>query len=424
MVSNSLKHNLWETVYLNEVCDVNPIYRIKEGELCSFIDMASLSEGSPKPRNIDIREYEKRSGSKFKNGDVLFARITPCTENGKTALVQGLTTEHGFGSTEFIVLSPKGKLDSKFLYYLVKDGKIRNRAIARMVGSTGRQRVPNEFFRDELEITLPPLKEQRKIAAILTSVDDAIEKTEAVINQTEVVKKGLMQRLLTKGIGHTKFKKVEIGEIPDDWSIGTLKEFCEHITKGATPTTYGFNWTETGIRFLRSECVKESGLTFEGANYISEEAHESMKRSVIRGGDLLVSITGNIGRGCIYPERYPEANINQHIARVRVIKSDLLNPNFLLYYINSEPVRRHFYLIKTGQAYPQISLKQVQDLKIPLPTIDEQNKIASILGAFDLRIQTELKTVEQLRQLKNSLMQDLLTGKVRVTVDEASEVSV
>jgi type I restriction enzyme S subunit len=288
------------------------------------------------------------------------------------------------------------------------------------------QAVPiiNKTQFSEFTIPSPPLSEQRKIAAILTSVDNAIEKTEAIIKQTEVVKQGLMQRLLTKGIGHTKFKQTEIGEIPNNWSICTLKDFCEHITKGATPTTYGFNWTETGIRFLRSECVKESGLTFEGANYISDEAHEAMKRSVIRGGDLLVSITGNIGRGCIYPESYPEANINQHIARVRVVKSELLNPNFLMYYINSEPVRRHFYLIKTGQAYPQISLKQVQDLKIPLPSIEEQKKIASILGAFDLKIQTELKTVELLIQLKNSLMQDLLTGKVRVNVNESSKVSV
>ncbi|WP_169787900.1 restriction endonuclease subunit S [Alicyclobacillus ferrooxydans] len=219
-----------------------------------------------------------------------------------------------------------------------------------------------------------------------------------------------------------QIKKTEIGELPIEWKVETLKNFCDHITKGATPTTYGFDWTDSGIRFLRSECVKESGLTFEGANFISNNAHQAMNRSVIKGGDLLVSITGNIGRACVYPQGYPEGNINQHIARVRVVKNDVLNPLFLLYYINSEKVRNHFYFVKTGLAYPQISLKQVQELQVPIPPKVEQDKIAAILTSVDDAINATQRIIDQTEVVKRGLMQQLLTKGIGHTKFKQTEI--
>ena len=93
-----------------------------------------------------------------------------------------------------------------------------------------------------------------------------------------------MQQLLSKGIRHNNFKDTEIGNIPCEWNLGTLKNYSEHITKGATPTTYGFDWVEEGVLFLRNECVKETGLSLKGSSFISEEAHIAMKRSIIKLG--------------------------------------------------------------------------------------------------------------------------------------------
>ncbi len=131
--------------------------------------MGAVNENSPHISYFGKREAGQGGGSRFKENDVLFARITPCTENGKTALVPKLESEVGLGSTEFIVLSPlKQILDPKFLYYFVKSDRVRNYAISRMTGTTGRQRVPKEVFEQELMIALPPIDEQKKIGEIYT----------------------------------------------------------------------------------------------------------------------------------------------------------------------------------------------------------------------------------------------------------------
>lgn len=188
----------WEVKRLVDVVVVNPNYKLLRGKIYDFVEMASLPTEGKYINKIKEREYGVNSGSKFKNGDTLFARITPCTENGKTALVSGLSTENGLGSTEFIVLSPKEKIvNNEYLFYWCKSEYVRNYAIDRMIGTTGRQRVPNEVFKEELGFQLPPLPEQQQIADILTSVDNKIETLTKRKQKLEEIKKGLMQDLLT-----------------------------------------------------------------------------------------------------------------------------------------------------------------------------------------------------------------------------------
>ncbi|WP_461200789.1 restriction endonuclease subunit S [Anoxybacillus sp. TBDG-1] len=188
----------WEVKQLAEVCVVNPTYRIGKGTICSYVEMGAVNENSPHISYFGKREAGQGGGSRFKENDVLFARITPCTENGKTALVPKLESEVGLGSTEFIVLSPlKQILDPKFLYYFVKSDRVRNYAISRMTGTTGRQRVPKEVFEQELMIALPPIDEQKKIGEILYNYDKKIDHEKRWKNQLQTIKKALMQVLLT-----------------------------------------------------------------------------------------------------------------------------------------------------------------------------------------------------------------------------------
>jgi len=187
----------WRFDAFGNAVEVNPRRKLVQGKEYSFIPMEALSTDSPNVTFIQRRVWDRSSGSKFQNGDVLLARITPSAENGKTALVN-LPDALGFGSTEFIVLSPKkgGIEDSQFLYYLVKFERIRNQAIQRMTGSTGRQRIPPEAL-DDILCPVPPVAEQRRIASILSTVDDAIQKIDEKKRSLERLKKGLMQVLLT-----------------------------------------------------------------------------------------------------------------------------------------------------------------------------------------------------------------------------------
>lgn len=265
----------------------------------------------------------------------------------------------------------------------------------------------------KFKIPLPPLEEQKKIAKILSTTDEKIAFVTKSIEETETLKKGLMQKLLTEGVGHTEFKDSEIGRIPVEWEVSTLQEVSDFITKGATPTTYGFKWEESGIPFLRSECVTSKGLNLKGAMFISSEANEYMNRSEIKSGDLLMTITGNVGKVIVLEDSFLSGNINQHIARIRV-SSKNVDKLFIYHFLSQDKYRMNYYKITTGQAYPQISLKQVRESKFPLPSLEEQQQISKILSTTDEKLEKLREKKESFEELKKGLMQKLLTGEIRV----------
>ncbi|WP_342535207.1 restriction endonuclease subunit S [Lysinibacillus sp. FSL K6-1151] len=203
------------------------------------------------------------------------------------------------------------------------------------------------------------------------------------------------------------------GKIPSDWDIVKLREISSLITKGATPTTYGFEWQESGIPFFKSDCIKDGRFVYGAFKYIDSKAHEQMNRSKTQRGDLLISITGDVGKVAVVPKNIEEANINQHIAKIRINKSGVEN-NFVYHWLNQSKIRSYYNVIKTGLAYPQISLEQVRDTEIPLPNIHEQSKITSILSTWDKAIDLKEKLIGQKKEKKKELMQKLLTGKVRI----------
>jgi len=208
------------------------------------------------------------------------------------------------------------------------------------------------------------------------------------------------------------YKRTEVGVIPVDWKTIELEKVSDFITKGSTPTTYGFKWETEGVLFLRSECVSESGLDLEQSMFISRDAHALLRRSEVHDGDILVTITGNVGR-VVYLSGIGAANINQHIARIRVT-SPSADTKYVFHYLSQESVRRYFSKITTGQAYPQISLEQVRETEIPIPPLDEQHAIATALSDVDALITALDKLIAKKRAIKTAAMQQLLTGKTRL----------
>ena len=147
--------------------------------------------------------------------------------------------------------------------------------------------------------------------------------------------------------------------------------------------------------------------------FISEEANDALERSKITGGDILMTITGNVGRVCIYPLKYKTGNINQHIARIRITDMSI-SSQFVFQYLSQSSIITEYNKIVTGQAYPQLSLKQVRETHIPVPSLQEQQKIASILSSVDEKLEVLQDKKAEFQELKKGLMQQLLTGKIRV----------
>jgi type I restriction enzyme S subunit len=170
-----MSFDTWQKLKLSDFLEINPKRLVSKDSLISFIDMAALPINGRDILKCNIAEKKfNGGGAKFRNGDTLLARITPCLENGKTAFVNCLSNDDvAFGSTEFIVLAPKNKSDSLFVYYLVRSDNFRSYIIPRMEGTSGRQRVPNNAV-GEYECFFPPLNERVEIASILSSLDNRI----------------------------------------------------------------------------------------------------------------------------------------------------------------------------------------------------------------------------------------------------------
>ncbi|AZT09335.1 restriction endonuclease subunit S [Salmonella enterica] len=207
-------------------------------------------------------------------------------------------------------------------------------------------------------------------------------------------------------------------KIPNGWYLVTLDKISNVITKGATPTTYGFDWTDenSGIPFLRSECVTSNGFNDKGMSFISLEAHNAMERSKIVPGDILMTITGNIGRIAVLPDRISEANINQHIACISI--RDEYCSEYVFQSLHLEYYSRYYERILTGQAYPQISLKQVRETPILMPPHEEQKEISKILSCMDEKIKLIEQKIIETEKLKNGMMQKLFSEGYGVIDDK------
>ena len=295
------------------------------------------------------------------------------------------------------------KADSRYLIQLSNTRWYRQLMNSIMVGST-QVHITNSGFR-QARVPIPPLPEQRAIAAALSDVDALLTKLDQLLSKKHDLKQAAMQRLLT---GRTR-----LPGFSGEWITRRVADFSAFVTKGATPTTYGFKWQENGVVFLRSECVAANGLDLGQSMFISQEAHSVLIRGEVRSGDILITITGNVGRVVLLADEFDFANINQHIARIRV-RDPEVSAGFVFHWLSQRGIREHFLSITTGQAYPQISLKQVRETIIPIPSLQEQAAIATALSDMDAELVALESRRDKTRALKQGMMQELLTGRIRL----------
>ena len=255
-----------------------------------------------------------------------------------------------------------------------------------------------------IELPLPLLSEQKKIAEILTTMDEAIEKTSQIIEKTKEAKKGLMQRLFTRGIGHKKFKKTEIGEIPVEWEVGEISNYGEILT-GNTPPTNVPQYYGNEYPFVSPFDLGNKRIIRKTEKYLSKEGF-AVARALPANSVLVVCIGSTIGKTGIAGT---ELATNQQINSIICKNSDY---NFVYYYATF--INQEFKQLAGTQAVPILNKGNFSKVKVAIPPLSEQNEIGGILSAIDDKIEKELDHKAQLESLKKGLMQVLLTGKIRV----------
>ncbi len=258
-----------------------------------------------------------------------------------------------------------------------------------------------------LRVTLPPLPEQQKIATILSSVDNVIEKTRAQIDKLKDLKTGMMQELLTKGIGHTEFKDSPVGRIPASWEVKTLGEVCSFTQGVQIPSSEMTREFKNG--YIRYMYIRD----FSSDDYLWYVKNEHFSK-IITADDLAMANTGHTS-GTVYKGKY--GVLSNNAFKISFDKK-ILNTEFVYYFLQSE-----FFLNKIQQLFntagqPHVGHGNIAKMPTPIPSIDEQYKIAeSINKIVNARSKLEAK-LDHLNALKKALMQDLLTGKVRVNLTD------
>lgn len=263
-----------------------------------------------------------------------------------------------------------------------------------------------------LKLPCPPFPEQKKIAEVLSTVDQAIEKVGEAIEKTQRLKKGLMQELLTKGIGHKEFKITKMGKMPREWTMAVLSNIAKVRYGLGQPPNVDIN----GTPMIRATNIKNGRIYREGLIYINPKDVPAERNAYLHEGDIIVvrsgAYTGDIG---LITKEWEGA-----VAGYDLILSPQgsVNSEFLAYYLLSPVIQRRYFLgLKVRSAQPHLNSSQVEKAPISLPPLSEQEEIAEILSSADKRIELLRKRKEGLEKLKKGLMEDLLMGRKRVKLE-------
>lgn len=308
------------------------------------------------------------------------------------------------------IIKPIQSVDDRFFFYLVLDA-------ANKIGNYGYDRHFKHLR--EFRCIFPiDKKEQTQIAEVLSTIDRAIAQTEAIIAKQQRIKMGLMQDLLTKGIDENgnirteathKFKDSAIGRIPVEWDI---KEF-ENIAPPSYPICYGIvqtgEYDDLGVPVAGIYTLNSN---FEEWYKSSKKIEKNYSRSRIKSGDILISVKGSIGIVGVVPEG-KKGNISRDIARIKVIES--IEPHFVRFLMISPSFQKYIGNVVVGTTRSEISIKILRKMCVIIPQVLEQQTITAVLQKSEDILVVENKKLEKLCNKKNGLMQDLLTGKVRVT---------
>jgi len=361
---------------------------------------------------ISKKKYKELEGFTVKPNDVLLTmmgtlgRIAIIPEDIGTAIISSHLLK--------ITLDSK-KCIPEFLYYFLLSNFVLRQLLRESRGIV--MEGLNTQIIKSLLINQPSIPEQQKIASILSNVDDSIQKTTEQIEKTKQLKTGFMQKLLTKGIGHTKFKETIFGprflriQIPKDWDCDLLENHSDVHVGHVGPTSEYY--CDDGVVFLRTQNVRENMPDLADVLHITRQFHLEHKKSQLLPKDILVSRVGNSGIACVIPNDFPEANC----ANVLILrKKESLDAKFFCYFLNSHIAQLEITSREAGGVQLVLNAKTLEKLSIPILPLKEQQKIASILSNVDSQTESLQSKKSQLQKTKRGLMQKLLTGQIRVRV--------
>ena len=412
--------NGWQRVRLGDVAVINPKkprLEIDADAPVTFVPMIAVGEDFSGIKDTLIRTFSEVSKgyTYFEEHDLLFSKITPCLQNGKHATARNLINGFGFGSTEFHVVRAADPVNPRFLFRTLTKPEIIKECADSFTGTAGQQRVQPDTLR-ALPILLPPLPEQRAIAAVLDSIDDVIEGAEAVSAATKGLRDALLHDLLTRGLPgqHTEFRNVPgLGTIPADWDVVRLGDVIAKFEYG---TSVKCSSEPVGMPILRIPNIASGDLSLTDLKYADLGPKESASVQLDAGDILLIRTNGNpdICGQCWVSEGL-EGNwgFASYLVRGRTDISRM-NPWFAAHFLRSDVGRRLLKgNIRTSAGNYNLSVASLGSMLLPCPPLNEQDSIVGTIRGLTRSIELAGQETTGLRLLKDSTAAALLTGNLR-----------
>jgi type I restriction enzyme S subunit len=418
----------WQVKRLRNVAMLNPskseVAHLPRDTEVSFLPMEAV--GDDGTLNLDrtrpIGDVE--SGyTYFREGDVTIAKITPCFENGKGAVMRSLHNRHGFGTTELIVVRPtEGKTTSDYLHLLFTSHPFRLFGEASMYGAGGQKRVSDDFVRD-FAAAFPPPEEQTAIATVLdhetAKIDALVAEQERLIELLKEKRQAVISHAVTKGLDPfvpMKDSGVEwLGEVPAHWEVTALKRHwsitdCKHVTAEFVEEGYALaSIREVQSRWVELEQAKQTTEYFYQLLIEGERNPQS--------GDLIFSRNATVGEVAQVHTGHPPFAMGQDVVLMRRIEKHF-NPDFLQLVLRSEVVVQQLALCMIGSTFKRINVEEIRSLVIAFPPPAEQHLIATyLLGqteGFDELIAEALLSIELLRERRTALISAAVSGQIDV----------
>ena len=384
---------------LGEVCLINPkSCTLRDDTEVSFIPMTKVGEHGEFDAS-EIKNYSevKKGFTNFQNGDILFAKITPCMENGKGAIANNMKNGIGFGSTEFYVLRPDtDKITSEWLYYLTTWKTFRKEAERNMTGSAGQKRVPKTFLENYV-VNLPDIDTQKSENKILRKVDDLIF---------------LRKQQLSKLDELVKARFVEMfGEISDNsmnWDCFTIGKLISTIESGWSGNGKQREKHADEIAVLKVSAVTK-GYFIPTECKVLDDQHNIKKYVYPQKGDILFSRANTkemVGATVLIKKDYPDLILPDKLWKIRFCTD--VNPIYMKHVLSTTTVRNAFSAASTGTSGSMynVSMEKFKGVIIPVPPLSVQNEFAAFVERVDQQKQTVQQSLEKLELMKKALMQE------------------
>ena len=356
---------------------------------------------------ITNEKYQKLKTCTLNKGDVV---ITMMGTVGSSTVVPN-DAEIGVMDSHLLRIQVDClRMDRSLLSLLLRDSQDVKDQIRKM-SQGGIMSGLNAAIVKSIKVPVPPIIEQQKIARILTSANEMIEKTQAQIDKLKDLKKGILQELLTQGIGHTQYKNSLVGRIPTEWEVTKFGDITIEHKQGFYSKD---KYTSDGTYLIRITDMKNPYISFtKMPKMIISDKDKDAYRVV--NGDFLFARSGAIGRYGIFNSNN-EAIFASYLIRFRFNQNKALN-EFIGFWYESDICQKQLRTITQGSSNININAQNIKELLIPLPSINEQRKVTDVILSVVEKISSNERKLTSYENTKKALMQDLLTGKVRVKTE-------